>query len=135
MLRRNEAGAAAVEFALVLIPLLLLVFGIIEFGLILYDKQIITYASGVGARLGTVYPAPNAAAIQANVRNYLTGAGLNAGTATINVTGDQGPSGTNLTVQVVYTYTFIVLPNIMSLVGTSLGPNLTLTAQTVVQNP
>lgn len=29
---RNEAGVSAVEFALILVPLLLLIFGIIEFG-------------------------------------------------------------------------------------------------------
>ena len=31
-LRRNDQGAAAVEFALLLLPLLLILFGIIEFG-------------------------------------------------------------------------------------------------------
>jgi len=130
MRRRGEAGAAAVEFALVLIPLLLLVFGIIEFGFILYDKQIITNASGVGARAGTIYPGLSTAAIQAQVRDYLTATGLDAGTATIDVTGAQGASGSNLTVTVHYTYRFMVLPTI-----TSLGPTLSLTAQTVMQNP
>src|SRR5438094_8236089 len=93
MLRRNEAGAAAVEFALVLLPLLLLVFGIIEFGITLYEKQLITQASGVGATAGPLFsnPPTSDAAIRTMVSNYLTATGLNAGNATINV--DCAPAG------------------------------------------
>ena len=52
MLCRNQKGAAAVEFAIVLPLLLLLVFGMIEFGLLFYNKQVITNASREGARDG-----------------------------------------------------------------------------------
>lgn len=54
MLRKNQKGAALLEFALVLPILLLLVFGIIEFGLLFYNKQVITNASREGARAGIV---------------------------------------------------------------------------------
>lgn len=48
--RVNQKGAAAVEFAIVLPLLVLLVFGSIEFGLLLYNKQVITNAGREGAR-------------------------------------------------------------------------------------
>lgn len=50
----GENGAAAIEFALVLPILVLLVCGIIEFGLLFYNKQMITNASREGARAGIV---------------------------------------------------------------------------------
>lgn len=50
----GENGAAAIEFALVLPILVLLVCGIIEFGLMFYNKQMITNASREGARAGIV---------------------------------------------------------------------------------
>ncbi len=50
----GEGGAAAIEFAIVLPVLALLVCGIIEFGLIFYNKQLITNASREGARAGIV---------------------------------------------------------------------------------
>jgi Flp pilus assembly protein TadG len=52
MLRHNQKGVALIEFAIVLPLLLLLVFGAIEFGLLLYNKQVITNASREGARAG-----------------------------------------------------------------------------------
>ena len=52
--RRSQSGVAAVEFALILPVLLLIVFGIINFGLYLYDKAVVTNASREGARAGIV---------------------------------------------------------------------------------
>jgi len=50
----NQKGAAAVEFALVLPLLLIFIFGVIEFGLLLYNKQVITNAVREGCRTGVV---------------------------------------------------------------------------------
>ena len=47
---RDERGSAAVEFALVLPLLLMLIFGIIDFGRMLNDKITLTEAAREGAR-------------------------------------------------------------------------------------
>lgn len=50
----SQKGAAMVEFAIVLTLLLILAFGIIEFGVILYNQQVLTNAAREGARQGIV---------------------------------------------------------------------------------
>jgi Flp pilus assembly protein TadG len=47
---RDESGAAAVEFALVLLPLLLVVFGIVNFGLAYHQQIQLSGAAREGAR-------------------------------------------------------------------------------------
>lgn len=54
MKTRSEKGAAVVEFAVILPLLLLIVFGIVEFGFMLYNKAMITNAAREGARYGIV---------------------------------------------------------------------------------
>jgi len=51
---KDQNGASAVEFALIMPLLFLLLFGIIEFGLLLFNQHIITNASREGARYGIV---------------------------------------------------------------------------------
>lgn len=51
---RGERGAAMVEFALVLPMLLILVFGIVDFGRAFQSWVTVTNAAREGARLGTV---------------------------------------------------------------------------------
>ncbi|HEX5823908.1 MAG TPA: TadE family protein [Candidatus Limnocylindrales bacterium] len=52
---RPERGQSLVEFSLVLIPLLLIMLGIIQFGLIFNAQVTITNAAREGARAATVY--------------------------------------------------------------------------------
>ena len=54
----HERGAAAVEFALVLPVLLAVLMGVVEMGLALYDKAVLTHASREGARAGIVLRNP-----------------------------------------------------------------------------
>src|SRR5260370_11835622 len=70
--RKKQKGVAAVEFALVAPILLLIVFGIIELGIGMYDKAVVTNAAREGARAGIVLksPKPKAADIQNVVTNY-----------------------------------------------------------------
>jgi len=116
--RSRERGVAAVEFALLLPVLALILFGIIEFGLLLYDQQVITNASREGARAGIVEAAtrPILADITTVVTSYtgnylVTFAG---GTVNPSVTAPSGTCtafGSSLEVSVTYQYTFLVLKN------------------------
>ncbi len=53
----RKRGAVAVEFALTLPLLLILLFGIVEFGVMMYDQAVITNAAREGARWGAVQSA------------------------------------------------------------------------------
>jgi hypothetical protein len=52
---RQERGGIAVEFAIIIPPLLLLVFGIVDFGHAWYMNHVMSNASREGARYGTRY--------------------------------------------------------------------------------
>ena len=126
---KKQEGASLVEFS-VLAPLfVVLLFGLVEFGLSIYNKGVLTNASREGARFGVVYTTPRKTTteIKTKVRDYLTKSGF-TDTATINVTGAGGSSGSSLTVTVTYPYNFQVLPHFVS----SLTGTLNLTANTVM---
>lgn len=114
---RDERGVAAVEFALVLPLLLILMFGIVEFGLAWYSKQVLTNASREGARAGIVWQDPKMtdSEITAVVQNYLTQSGFTQ-PVTVTVTGAGGASGDPLTVKVSENYSFNVLPGFVAAV-------------------
>jgi len=52
--KMGQKGAAAVEFGIILPFLVLLVFGTIEFGVMFYNKQVLTNATREGARAGII---------------------------------------------------------------------------------
>ncbi len=128
--RLNERGASAVEFAIILPVLVLILFGTIEFGMIMFAREILTNASREGARAGIVQqtPKPTIAQIQGVVTNYLLGTGINPSNVTVNVTGAGGVFPNDLTVSTSYPYQFFV-PGILGL-----GTSITLTTQTVMRN-
>lgn len=53
---RDDRGAAAVEFALVVIPLLTLVLGVLGYGFMLSFRQSVSQAAAEGARAAAVAP-------------------------------------------------------------------------------
>ena len=118
-LKTKQSGAETVEFAIILPILLIILFGIMEYGIVLYDKAVITNASREGARSGIAYKCPvlSEAQIRAAVirATSLTGGGssllfsfASGGTApTITITP--------LTVTVTYSYRFLALGKLMSL--------------------
>ncbi|KHL05049.1 TadE/TadG family type IV pilus assembly protein [Sinomonas humi] len=59
--QHRERGAAAVEFALLLPALLLLVLGILDFGRIFSAQQTLTYAARAGARVMALQNSQSAA--------------------------------------------------------------------------
>jgi hypothetical protein len=62
---KDEKGGSAVEFAIILPLLLTSIFGIIEFSLFFFNKQVITNAAREGARRGIIVR-------RADLRDYLT---------------------------------------------------------------
>lgn len=143
----SEQGASAVEFALVLPILLLLTFGIIEFGILLFDKAVITNASREGARLGIVYAQVGANQVQKNdgevkkvVTDYANGLLINLGSTKQNLTpGDivispgTRASGDDLKVEVTFIYDFLIFPNLTELVGGSFNGTIPLKGTTVMR--
>jgi Flp pilus assembly protein TadG len=130
MTRFNERGASAVEFALVLPVLMLILFGSIEFGMVMYSREVLTNASREGARSGIVQqiPKPSIGEIQNVVTNYLSGTGINVANVIINVSGAGGVFPNDLTVSVSYPYQFFA-PGIMGL-----GSSITLNTRTVMRH-
>jgi Flp pilus assembly protein TadG len=133
--RKNQDGQALVEFALVLPILLLLLIGMMEFGLLLFNQQIITNASREGARFGIVVRPDDRyteGEIAAVVDNYCANHMITFGSDTPSTVAD--PHSTDavfqdtLTVEVTFDYQFLVLPNF---VGDWLGVT-TLRAETTM---
>lgn len=140
----NEKGVAAIEFALVLPILLLLLIGIVEFSLLLYDKAMITNASREGARLGIVYDVidpdgtpdtgdekyhPSDSDIQNRINQYLQNFLIDFDPVpgpTTTITRHPGTdfttelvygsedSGDSLRVEIQYEYDFLLLPRWVS---------------------
>lgn len=112
-----------------ILPLfLILIFGVVEFGLIFYDKGLITHAGRNGARWGALYTAPRRtdAEVGDHVDNFLNRVNL-TGCPEPFGSGAAGVQGTSLTVRVDYPYQYVILSQ---LIGFS--SSLTLRAETVM---
>ena len=102
----KQKGAQAVEFALVLPFFILVLFAVLDFGFLVYNKAIITNASREGARAGVVLSAAtwSAAAVTQTACNYARNTLITVKTGTTNTscTGTKDPvinvySGTSAT--------------------------------------
>lgn len=89
--RRDEHGASAVEFALVLVPILVILFGLIQYGLYFYSAQSGSQAANAAVRQLSVGNCQNATAFQTYVDDQIGAA--KTGSATIT-TVYQNPDGT-----------------------------------------
>ena len=142
MLRHDEKGAAIVEFAIILPLLLLLIFGAIEFSLLMFNKQVITNASREGARAGIVAQNPRVSGgdivnvVTSYCATYLVSfGGVGLGVTTNPVSPQTGTIsfGQPLTVTVTYDYQFLVFQNIANTFFGSLFDNIILSAETVMR--
>jgi Flp pilus assembly protein TadG len=125
----SQKGASAVEFALILPLLMLILFGIIEFSLLMYNKAMITNASREGARRDIVYRVDPVTfnyspltdvQIQTEVTNYLSNYLITlsgTSTHTTTITRAVETSGNTLNVHVSYPYQFLVVPPIAAIAG------------------
>lgn len=82
------------EFALVLPLFLVLLFGVMDFGLAMYAKGLITNASQEGARFGAIYRLTPLTEndIKAHAQAYLVSAGF-SDPVLVTAPGAGGPSG------------------------------------------
>jgi Flp pilus assembly protein TadG len=148
---KNEQGAALLEFAIVLPLLLVILFGIIEFGILLYDRAMLTNASREGARAGIVYAYddnltpndstddfyhPTIASIEGVAEQYCQDHLISFGggsTLNVTVTRTGDAAGDILTVSLTYPFRFLVFSNVIGLLGDNIGNALTLEAETVMR--
>jgi Flp pilus assembly protein TadG len=113
MKRKDQRGASVVEFAIILPLIVWLIFGVLEIGFVLYDKNMITQASREGARAGVVFRVPPVTdeEIIGVVNDYLGTSLITFGepqTATVTLTRNGSNAGDPLKVTVSYTYTALV---------------------------
>jgi Flp pilus assembly protein TadG len=130
-LGRDRSGASAVEFALVIGPFLLVLFGVIEFGRMLWTLNALQETAIAGARCMGVRNtscASSGAYSSSSSTTYIKGvaAGWGVTLANANVTLNNSTScaGVSGFSQVTLTYTFqTVIPYITSLVGDPMSVN------------
>ena len=130
----SEKAAALVEFAIVLPILLLIVFGIVDFGRALYTANNLTSAVREGARLASTQISPDATvaaqktAVANAVKAYVVAFGGNAGAPTVSETFSGAPPNMqSITVSIV-SYPFTPITPLAGLIGLgtiSMSPSAT----------
>lgn len=114
-LRNRETGQQLVEFALILPLLLLLLFGLMEFGLVVYAYNTLANIGREVARYGSIEPEDSmiqkfvADTVLANDGRWSIGIrpeNLDIETSLM----DNGPLVSTVHVTVTYTYTFVTAP-------------------------
>ncbi|HUZ13403.1 MAG TPA: TadE/TadG family type IV pilus assembly protein [Caulobacteraceae bacterium] len=125
---RSSGGAAAVEFAFVIGPLLLLMFGVFEFARLLWTREAMQETASAGARCmgmsssacqgGGAYSAANT---QAYIEGVATSWGVPLTNADLTLASDTtcaGVTAPNGFSTVIISYTFeSVVPNLIGALG------------------
>ena len=92
----DQAGSAAIEFVVAVPVLVLMLWGIFQFGILLQANAGMQHALGEGARMATVFPTPSTTAIQSKITSAKFGVGsgtwdtpvisTDSGTQTMDIT-------------------------------------------------
>lgn len=146
--RNKQRGTELVEFAISSVLLFLLLFGIIEFSVALFDKATITNAAREGARTGILFrdeKPRNVAALAAEdaeieevINNYAAAHLISlGGPAEMQIHIDRVDrngngsfdAGDELIVTVTYPYQFLVLPGFIA----GLGGGINLSSTTIMR--
>ncbi len=118
MALKHTRGSALVEFIFVLPVLCTILFATVEFGLMLFDKNVLVNASRAGARYGIisqngVYPSSSniSSYIQTTYVSNLVSFGSPKPVPTITVTSSVTPpvKGATLTVTITYSYNCLII--------------------------
>ena len=130
-LLKCQKGAELIEFALVFPLLLLVVFGIMDFGMLFQQYEVLTNAAREGARIA-VLPGYAQADVTARVTQYLTASKM-TGTPTLTFAAPQavnvgGACMTLTGITVAYPYQYLFIGKIIGLFGGSGFTTKTLTA-------
>lgn len=138
---RDEHGGSLVEFAIIGPLLFVILFGIIEFGIVFYDQAMITNASREGARAGIVFrdPRPSEIEIKDVVKRYCeeylisfeTGSTFDDDNITVSMPNTSPGSPVKVTIN--YPFKFLVLSNVLALLGDSFDQGINLRAESVMR--
>jgi Flp pilus assembly pilin Flp len=74
-IKRDDSGAAVIEMAFALPILIILIWMIVQLGLVLRAMSGIQHALGEGARLATIWPVPDVDTIQDKMNDAVYGIG------------------------------------------------------------
>ena len=138
-LRRDRRGAAAMEFAMVVPPLMLMLFGTIEFGRLLWTRDVVKQVAVEGARcMGVLAPgcsSPGPVYSLTKTQNYIVGRARGFGvpltnaalTTVTRASNCASPAGTSNASQVQIQFTFnSVVPRLVTVLAA--GQLLTVSA-------
>lgn len=112
----DDRGAAAVEFALILPIVLLVIFAIIDFGRMLNAQITLTEAAREGARAAALVDPDGATAGEERARQAANGA---LGTIDPEVTDCSNPATVNAVVEITYEFTFVTPLGLLTGDGTT----------------
>ena len=127
---RREQGQDLIEFALIMPILAMLLFGIMEFGIIIFSYNTIGDAARVGARKGVVVCSRwnltcDLNAVRAEAVKVIAAAALKQDAAHLTITAD--PTTVINSIQVTVRYKVDLIPGIMG------RPDITLQARSTMQ--
>jgi Flp pilus assembly protein TadG len=126
---------AMVEFVMVLPALVVILFGILEFGVLFYQWLTLSNAAREGARAAVVYRKTCDAGlvrslVEQTVIGYAGSAHVDVAAGDIDVTGQCAGRGTPLRVEVSHDFNFQVLPGFLA----TLSPTITLVGTSEMRN-
>ena len=130
-LLKSQDGSVILETALMIGVLLLLAFGMVDFGRVMYTSNSLISAARDGARVGAVQATVNTTTIKSVVRgrfNQYTFGGDTLTDAAITVTDNSSPPpNTPPSIRVRITYTFKWISPVARLLGWTSGSTFTST--------
>lgn len=105
---RDIRGATTLELAVILPVFLMLVFGIMQLGMVFQGQASMSHALGEGARMATIYPTPTDAVIKKKMEDEAFSSG-NFGTYEVS---NPSRTGIFMTLKVKYTMpmNFFMMP-------------------------